>query len=285
MLEESDLRKYALAVLEPNAGQTRIVDTMSTRKNKIVKAQTEQFGTVCLKISSKVFEAAVEGQKVKYPRFEIDIFKLLGPDTLWGPKLITHADDFAWFMRDWTGDLTLERLKKQDWTADRLRQFWLFMVQVLSFFHELPEPLLIRDIKPQNISFDGQNFHFFDFNAANTLKVCRSSSRASRAGNHSNLSMAPEIVQSDLAHVTFNSDYFSFASLMYRFIARKSAWTNSVEGLVGSRHQYLKEYSLAVVVFAQDLRDLGFGREDRDFLCKCLHPDPEMRPNQLQAPQ
>jgi len=260
-----------------------IIGVLSTGVSKVVRATTGNHGAVCLKISSMVFNDASTDRTKKYPRNEIEVFQKID-GVSWAPKMLASADDFSWLIREWSGEKTADNLRGANWTKERLVSFWVFMEHVLRFFNQQGDPMVVRDIKPRNISFDEDRFYFFDFSATKTLDKARHSAVAPRIGNNSNYYMAPEIVRSEFSKLTLSCDYFSFASLVHLFLVGKHAWTNSVEDPEASRLQYLVEYDVAAENLNKRLQELGFGPVDRTFLCSCLHPDAEQRPTRMKLP-
>lgn len=260
-----------------------IVDIKSTPHHEVIKAETESSGPVCLKICSRVFTTSPKRSSKGFPTDEIEAFRLV-KGVPWAPTLLACADDYSWMIRKWVGDATIDKLPPEHWTRERLKSLWSLIAQVFEFFHAMDPPVLLRDTKPQNISFDDHGFYFIDLNAAKPIEKARRSSRRPRTGTNRSLFWGPEAVQGNIEAVSVRSDYFSFATVIYFLLTRKFPWSNGKSDLEESHRQYAIEYAEATEAFEAVLRERGFSPMDRSFLQSCMHPNPDLRPERLRLP-
>lgn len=89
------------------------------------------------------------------------------------PVLFFHADGYAYYLREYIEGVTLRDKIEKDgvFTGRQACSAAYNICSILEKIHTLPERIICRDIKPENIviSADGQ-YHIIDLDAARTVK-------------------------------------------------------------------------------------------------------------------
>ena len=258
----------------------------NTSKHMIFKATTQDGRLLCLKVNLRPFEPQKGTKAAPLDRSELNAFKIAGNTVDWVPRLIDSCQDARWLLREWVGEYTSNQIKKADWTKQRLDSFWVLFADAFEAFHDRPDPFLIRDIKPTNVSCDTERFFMFDFNTVKSLEQIRKSSVGSRLGNRSNRYAPPEILRGDFSNLALNADYFGFAAVFQRYVTglSESVWSNKMRNEVEAMATYQAEYEALKAPTELALLDLGSSNSEIGFLIACLNPLSGQRPNKFLRP-
>lgn len=280
-------RELGTSVLERHKFVSNFELFGNTSKHMVFKATSQLGRPLCLKINLVSIRADLEGLKKSPDRTELEAFEIIGDEVAWAPRTIDSCEDATWLLREWVGDNTSNRIDKSDWTRGRLDNFWKLFSDAFNVFHDRNEPYLLRDLKPTNVSYDEQRFYMFDFNTAKRLAQIKKSNISSRLGNNSNRYAPPELLRGDFADVTLNADYFGFATIFHRYATglSESVWSNSKGDDSEATEVYKKEYEALKVPTEEALANLGYSKNEIEFLIACLNPSSDQRPETFLGPR
>jgi hypothetical protein len=258
----------------------------NTSKHMIFKATTQDGRLLCPKVNLRPFEPQDDKKTAPLDRTELNAFAISRDNAGWVPRIIDSCEDARWSLREWVGEYTSNQIKKVDWTKQRLDGFWALFADAFEAFHDRPDPYLIRDIKPTNVSYDTQRFFMFDFNTVKSLEQIRKSSVGSRLCNRSNRYAPPEILRGEFSNLALNDDYFGFAAVFQRYVAglSESVWSNKMRKEVEAMATYQKEYEALKAPTELALLDLGYSNSEIAFLVACLNPFSEQLPKKFLRP-
>lgn len=282
---ENTARPYMETLMEACGIDAEFVEYCFSYTHQVAKFRRNDGQLLVIKVHRKSFEAGPTAVDRKFSETELDILRMLGNRYAWAPKLYGCSPEGTWLIKEWVGDFTADQFPREKWTKPILRNFWNFCADIFDFFHRLPSPILLKDIKSQNISMNDEGqFWFFDFDTANDLARTRLKSKTDRTGNGNNRHLAPEILQADLERISVQSEYFSFASLFHLFAVGKLAWSNSVAGLEDSRAKYQEELEELEPNFRKRMEALEFSESEADSVLQCMQPDSRLRPRVFPRP-
>ena len=279
-------RERGIAALRTMNGVGEFAVFGNTRVHLIMKGQSETGRPLCLKVNLRAIRAEMDGGQKPADRTELQAFEKIGNQADWAPKVIAASDDGSWFLREWVGDFTSDRVRKTDWNRVRLDDLWRLFADAFAVFHAKPEPFLIRDIKPTNVSCDSDRLYLFDFNTTKSLDRIKRSKIGSRLGNRSNNYTAPELLRAQFAQLACSADYFAFASVFHRYATGRSSaiWTNCETDETAAIRVYRDEFEALRGPFEAALADHGYLPHQITFLTGCLNPLADQRPQEFLLP-
>ena len=279
-------RAFGASILENRRDVSGFKFFGNTSRHMVFKAASDKGRMLCLKVSLRCFGADLKGETPPSDHTELNAFAVAGSEATWMPRLIDQCPDARWLLREWVGEDTSNRIKKSEWTKQRLDDFWMLFADAFEVFHAAPEPYLIRDIKPTNVSYDAHRFYMFDFNTVKRLDHIRKWRITSRLGNQSNRYAPPELLLGDFSGLALNADFFGFATVFQRYATglSESVWSNGKRNVDEAMATYQSEYNALKVSSAAAMTRLGYSSAEIAFVIACLNPSAEQRPNVFLRP-
>jgi serine/threonine protein kinase len=281
--------RYCTTIIDEHCGLMELSDPIQTNVHMVVPALTKKFGRVAMKIKLKELEFQAEhnsATKGRYPLIEMDALRLLDRNSDFSVSLYCTSPDKTWFIRNWHPGEVLSQLKGFSLTPVATRDLWRLFEKAFDLFHTPQEPWLIRDIKPSNVLYAAGRFSLFDFSTTMPLAQLNGKARRSRLGTRTGRFWAPELLSDDGSPIRINSDYFSFATMLFYFLKseRGPVWQNRFSDISEARTAYMDEYLASQTNFAKVLAEQNFDRTRIDFLVACLNPDAGQRPDYFIGP-
>lgn len=277
------IRDTAKAILSDLGGYTALELVDVQAKNHILRAETPNHGAVCVKICKHAIASEAGRRKQACPSNEVRAYDHIRARHNWAPRLIAASPDSCWLVRAWCDGPTIDKLPRDGWTPDMLGGLYEMFGALLAAFHTADIPSIVQDIKPQNVSYDGAAFSFFDFGAVTPLGAARSAEMPIRLGSGNFRYRPLEFLAGDSADLGPRSDYFTFASLFYRFLMGISqpVWRNAEADPTAATGTYLETYDQCIDQVRARLTDVGAGDEASAFIVMALHPIPARRPRRM----
>ena len=258
-----------------------------TARSLVLRVKDDEDSDLCLKVLLSSVDPMFQAQPDQWDRTELEAFHLIDPQANWAPRLISACPNGGWLLREWVGTDTSNKIGRQNWNKQRLDNFWHLFADSFACFHGHATPHLMRDIKPTNVSFEGQAFYLFDFNTVKPLEKIRGGQQKSRLGNRSNRYAPPEILGGNFDDIGLGADYFGFATVFHRYAVglSKSVWTNAVTEPAHAIEVYRSEYLALKPAFEARLQELGYSSQEVAFLLAAINPDPKSRPDHFIRPR
>lgn len=281
--------RYCTKIIDDHCGLIEISDPIQTSVHMVVPALTKKFGRVAMKITRKQLELQAglnSAADERFPLEEIDALRYQNKNADVPVSLCCSALDETWLIRKWQPGEVLSQLHGFSWGRVATSDLWRLFEKAFDLFHTPQEPWLIRDIKPSNVLYAAGRFSLFDFSTTMPLAALNGRSRRNRLGTKTGRFWAPELLFDDGLPIQINSDYFSFATMLYQLLRseRGPVWQNKFPETAEARSAYADEFVKVQAKFPKVLAEQKIDRMRSDFLVACLNPDAGQRPNYFIGP-